>query len=457
MPRQLALFLCVAFILWLFRTDIKWRKMSSPALWIPAIWLAIIGSRPVGCWLGGGLSTSAVQGNLYNLLIQGSLMVASLLVLQRRTFDWRTFVKDNKALVALYSYFALTALWSYFPFVSLKRVGRDFGTVLMVLVILTETNPFAAARLLFVRVAYLLFPLSVLFIKYFPQYGRMYGKNWEPMWTGVTMHKNALGLMVLVFGLFLVFDLMELHRNKEVRSRKKVLVSHYLMFLMGGWLLVTSNSKTSLVSAILGGVVLWSSRYLAKLRNPRRIAATCVAVLLAVTAIDSTFGVSATIIHALGRKENLTGRTEVWDWVLEQPINPVVGYGFHAFWDGPLGQAYNDRTNQDFPNSQSGYLDTYVDGGMVAVLLLAWLLISNGNRILESMPSGALFPRAMFTLFAVALIHDYTETSFFILDPLWFTMVLTVVASGYYRRTVVSWEMEKAKELTSAEATELTF
>lgn len=454
MSRQIALFLCIAFIVWLFRTDIKWRKMSSRALWIPAIWLAIIGSRPVSMWLGlGGAGGSSVDGNPVNVVVFGGLMVAALLVLQRRAFDWRTFVRDNRALVALYLYFALTAVWSCYPLASFKRIVRDFGTVLMVLVILTESDLFAAARLLFVRVCYLLFPISVLFIKYYPEYGRMYDKSWVPTWTGVTTNKNSLGLIALIFGTFLLFDLMALHRNREARSRRQVLVSHYLLLFMGGWLLAMSNSKTSLVSAIVGGIAFWSSRYLAKLKSPGRMVATCAAVVLALAAIDSTFDLSGTVFHALGRKENLTGRTEVWDWILEQPINPVIGYGFHAFWDGPLGRAYNEETNQDFPNSQNGYLDTYVDGGMVAVLLLSWLLIGNGKKILELLPSGTLFSQVMFTLFAVALIHDYTESSFFQGDPLWFTLVLTIVACASRQETAFVCQMQRQTELASAEAT----
>lgn len=456
MPRQLALLLCVGFIVWLFRTDRKWRR-ASLALWIPGIWLVIIGSRPVSLWLGGvGSGTTSVEGNPINMAVQGALMLAALLVLQRRGFNWQTFIRDNRALVAIYLYFALTALWSYFPFVSFKRVCKDFGTVLMVLVILTEDNPFAAARLLFVRVSYLLLPLSVLFIKYYPEYGRMYDRSYHLMYTGVTTNKNALGIIVLIYGMFLVFDTMVLHRNREMRSRKKVLGIHYLLLFMGSWLLYMSHSKTSLVCAILGGIALWSSRYLSKLRSPGRIAATCVAVVLTLAAIDSTFGLSDTIIHALGRKENLTGRTEIWSWIVRQPVNPIIGCGFMAFWDGPLGQAYNEEHLQTFQNSQNGYLDVYLDGGMIAILLLAWLLASSGKKVFESLPSGSLFSRAMFVLFIIALVHDYSETSFFEIDSIWFTCVLTVVASASFRKPVLSCAMKQDRETSGLEAPEAT-
>lgn len=452
MSPQLASILYGGCIFWLFRADVKWRNTSSHALWLPAIWLTIIGSRPLGTWLGGGVSTSAVDGNPINLLTDGCLMFAALVTLQRRGFDWQMFLRDNKALMALYLYFAISAAWSHYPLASFKRICRDYGTVLMALVILTETDPWAMARLLFVRVSFLLLPLSVLLIKYFPQYGRMYAKNWEPMWTGVTPHKNALGLMVLTLGLWLIYDIMELHHSNAVRNRKQALANHYLLLLIGAWLLVTCDSKTSLASAIVGGIVLWASRYLGKLNNLGPIAVTCVAVVLALFSINATFDLSDDLIHALGRQENLTGRTEVWDWVLKQPINPIIGYGYNTFWDGPLGQGYNERTDQLFSNSQNGYLDVYIDGGMMGALLLAWLLTSCGIRSLESLRGGSLFGRAMVTFFTVALVHDYAETSFFRLDLLWFMLVFTIIASAYHGQSVASLETAGHEELAFARA-----
>src|SRR5437870_4445685 len=92
MPPQVALLVCVAFILWLFARDQRLRPMTSWALWIPLLWLVIITSKPVSLWFGGGLyiekpddylDGSPVDRNVFLLLI-----VSGLLVLAKRGLDW---------------------------------------------------------------------------------------------------------------------------------------------------------------------------------------------------------------------------------------------------------------------------------------------------------------------------------------------------------------------------------
>src|SRR5208282_2588486 len=189
MPPQLALFLCIGFIAWLFWRDSKQRQFASPALWIPFLWLLVIGSRPVSYWFGGGSSDEILEGNPINSLVFGVLIVGAILTLQRRSFNWGAFIRNNKALCLIYLFFAVSATWSPLGIISLKRLFKDFGTVLVGLVLLSEADPFAAMRAVFVRVSYLLFPLSVLVIKYYPAVGRGYTAEGGAMSTGLTTQK----------------------------------------------------------------------------------------------------------------------------------------------------------------------------------------------------------------------------------------------------------------------------
>ncbi|HPY31737.1 MAG TPA: O-antigen ligase family protein [Verrucomicrobiota bacterium] len=433
MPPQLALLLCIGLIIWLFRVDMKLRRLSSHALWIPGIWLAIIGSRPLGYWLGldVGAAGTAVEGNPINLVVQGGLMLAAGVILQRRNFDWGEFFRDNKALVALYAYFVLSALWSFYPFPTVKHIVRDFGTVLMVLVILTEPDPFATARVLFTRIAYILFPLSVVFIKYFPEYGRMYSRGWELMYTGVTTHKNSLGAIVLVFGWMLALDLLELrHTETDSSDRKRTLRIRYGLLLAGLWLLFMSNSKTALVCMVLGGVAFWGSRHLVKLRHPGRMAVACLIVITLVGVTEYFFDVSSLVIHSLDREENLTGRTAIWDMVKEQPINPIVGYGFMSFWDGPAGQAYREKSGTMLNSAHNGYLETYVDGGGIGLALLITLLLAAAARIFGNLSSGALAVRTSFLFLVVTVVYNWSESNYFRLGVLWFMFLLATVSGA---------------------------
>ena len=66
----------------------------------------------------------------------------------------------------------LSLLWSDYPFVGFKRWFKSLGDPLMALVIVSERYPAAALTSVLRRCAFLLLPLSVVFIKYFPALGR---------------------------------------------------------------------------------------------------------------------------------------------------------------------------------------------------------------------------------------------------------------------------------------------
>ena len=178
-----ALFACLVFIIWLIVRDCRLRKSVSYAVWVPTCLLLILGSRPLSMWLAGGTLTPGTEalgtmGNqeatsLADQLFQLSVLGASLLIAYSRRVRWRKLLAANKPLLFFYLFFALSVLWSGDPFGSAKRLTKDFGLIFVILVILTEKNPMEAIRAVYFRCAAVLFPLSVLFIKYFPAYAQI--------------------------------------------------------------------------------------------------------------------------------------------------------------------------------------------------------------------------------------------------------------------------------------------
>ena len=225
MLSQIALILNTALVFWLFRRDMRLRELPSSALWIPAIWLVIIGSRTVTQWLAAfGINVSGTtneEGNPLDMVVFIGLMVASVVVLGRRNFDWPAFVRANKVLIAIYLYCALSALWAEYSLPTLKRALKDFGNILVALVLLSELDPMQAIRIVYVRVCYLLLPLSVVLIKYFPAIGRMPDRSHNTMFIGATTHKNALGRTCFhTVGLFVIVDLMEMWQQRDWQQKK---------------------------------------------------------------------------------------------------------------------------------------------------------------------------------------------------------------------------------------------
>ena len=80
----------------------------------------------------------------------------------------------------------------------------------MVLIIATDEHPVVAIRRTVSRVGFVLLPISFLYIKYFPDLGRVYDVDGNLMNTGVQTNKNSLGLTVLVVSLVVVWNLRSL-------------------------------------------------------------------------------------------------------------------------------------------------------------------------------------------------------------------------------------------------------
>lgn len=428
MPPQLALLLCFAFIAWLYRTDR--RKISgSWDLLIPGFWFALVSSRSPAAWLHPEMDVdSAQEGSPINLIVYFVIMLLAWIVLARRRFNWAFFFRNNGPLLLLYLYFVVSFLWSDMPFLSLKRIFKDFGTVLVALIMLTEPDPFAAVRLVFVRVSFALFPLSVCFIKYIPSLGRMMSKSWELMYTGVATHKNSLGAFIMVCCLMLVLDVIELRRHNADGRFKMSLRLRYLMLLLGAWLMRVCDSKTSLLCTIIGLLVLWRGKQLVQMRRPGAVLVGYLALLLFLALLQPILGLEDLALEALGRNASLTGRDQVWKMIGQQHINPVVGCGYEVFWDSLAARDYRAEGGTTIVSTHNGYLEVYVDGGAVGVLLLAVMLGTGFRKIVARLSGGDLFIVGRLMFLIAILCHNWSESSYFRLGPVWFTLITTIIS-----------------------------
>ncbi|HSY42464.1 MAG TPA: O-antigen ligase family protein [Candidatus Acidoferrum sp.] len=412
----------------MFRKDRQLRSFTSSALWIPFCWLGIIGSRPVSYWFGGGDSSDDdLGGNPINTVIFGVLTIGAIVVLQRRNFEWARFFRSNKALLAIYLFFAISTVWSPLGIVALKRLFKDFGTVLVGLVLLTEQDPLAAIRIVFVRVSYLLFPLSALVIKYYPAIGRAMSHDGFPMFTGLTTQKNTLGETVVVFGLMILWDLLELWKASDAKWWKTEMLIRYGLLAMGLWLLHECDSVTSIMCLMVGVFVFWAGGHLARMPNRRMVLAGSLLVVLCLAGLNGTFQIFDRITEAFGRNPTLTDRTFIWHDVLVQHTNPLVGCGFYSFWDSSAGKSADELIGVSLNEAHNGYLEIYLDGGWVGVALLAVLLLAAGARAINRMFTGSYLGRLAFIFWIIAIIYNNSESDYFMLGSIWFTFLLLIV------------------------------
>ncbi|UFS71084.1 O-antigen ligase family protein [Geomonas sp. RF6] len=427
MTKELALVLCTALVVALLVREHKLRPLPSVELWIPLLWLLIIGTRPVSAWFEGPvdseqIAASYIEGSPLDRNIFLVLLFGALYTLWKRRLDWKNILLSNRWLLFFFIYCGVSVLWSDFFFVSFKRWVKDLGNLLMILIILGEEDPFGAAKALFGRYICIAVPFSMLLVKYFPGLGRYYNRwTYEPSYCGVTTNKNELGIILVICGIFLVQDLMEVHDTpKEERERLSVAVPVALL-LMSAWLLRIAGSATGQVCLLLGAVLLLSLRSPQLRGMTRHLGAFAAVAGCLLFLFYATPSLTESVVTLLGRDVTFTGRTEIWKDVLSERNNPWIGTGYRSFWLGPalerlhLNQAHN------------GYIETYLNGGFIGLILLVLVLLAAGRRFAEEVPYEGDFSALRLTFFIVAVLYNWTEAMFNGLSLIWFVLLLAVV------------------------------
>jgi len=402
-------------------------------------------------WGGGSIQSGDVlgatlEGSPLDATVFGVLIAAGIIVLIRRK---RTGVMlMTCAPVAIYYiYCLLSAMWSPFPETSLKRWIKCVGDLVMVLVILTDAQPTSALRRLYSRIGFVMFPLSVLLIK-FTNLGVSYDEL-GPHYTGVTTNKNGFGMMLYVLSIGAVWNFRALLLGTRASNRGRRLAAHATLLVFGIVLLRVAHSATSIFCFILGsGLILATGLPIIK-KRPRMLHVVCLGILIC-GAGSVLLGGTGVFTSAMGRTSDLSGRTAIWAASISSADNPLIGTGFESFWnknnpkvvDILLMHGYGDISNLN--SAHNGYIQIYLDLGLLGVCLLSFILISGYLRAVKAFridrELGSLFLAYVIT----CAFYSITEAGFRIMTFSWIFLLLAVVGA-----TGVITSMAKLKRLES--------
>ena len=414
----------------LFQLDRDREARTSPALWLPVVWLALGGSRNISQWLGAPILTNSpddyLEGSPLDRAILTGLILLGVIVLFAREQRSREILRRNAPLVVFFLYCAASALWSDFPFVALKRWTKALGNIVMVLVVLTEPDVIASVKKFLTRTAFLLIPSSVLLIKYYPEMGRYYDK-WEgtAYYLGASSDKNMLGGICLVTGLGILWRLIETAGETVHRGRRCLALG--TVFAMTLWLFHLANSATSLACFMIGSTLI------AILSLPRRAHPGMVHFMVGGIAIVAFVFYAlpdalAFLVGSMGRNMTLTGRTELWSDLLRMDTHPLFGAGFESFFLGDrlemLWSKYWWHPNE----AHNGYLETYLTLGGIGLCLLAVLVMTGYRNVLKTYRTDSRFGTLRLAFLVVAVIYNTTEAAFKVMNPVWIVFLLAVTA-----------------------------
>lgn len=270
---------------------------------------------------------------------------------------------------------------------------------------------------------YLLAPLSIVFIKYFPAIGRAHTTAGDYMVAGVTTGKNPLGVLCLVGSLIFIVDLAASYKERNYDKAQVAVEVCTLIMLF--YLLALSNSMTSLLCLIIALSIIFSS-FLKKHISKVLMAAS----LLYLSGI--TNALTAEVYETVGRNATLTGRTGIWETVLRMQPNPLIGTGYAAFWLG-------DRLEEIFRlfangprQAHNGYIEIYLNLGILGLFILILALHSAYKRITSQPCQSSHFRAFSIGFVTIFLIHNITEATFLTISPLWFIFLFLTVSSSSF-------------------------
>jgi exopolysaccharide production protein ExoQ len=429
------LILGLMFIAFLLVLDSRRRGSLSWAIWIPTLFLLVVGSRPLGYWVGGGgwngngLANDAA-GSPADQIFFFSIIIACLVIATSRHVQWGKLFAANFPLLLFYLYFALSISWSEDSLGSSKRFFKDFGMLFVIAVILSEKNPLEALRAVYVRCAAVLFTLSAVFIKWYPNIARSFANDGSIMYSGVTTQKNTLGEIVLVFGLFLVWDCLETWPAKWRWTRLPW--DRLLLLVIGFWLLHMCQSKTGLLCLLIGTGLILRKGWLASKTFSRIALLTALSLPYVLFFAQQYSSLIAPIVEAVGRNMTFTGRTEIWQHINSTTVNPLIGAGYYNFWGGSGGMRVNSLMLETIPNAHDGYVDLYLDGGIIGLILLFVLLVAYGRRLMKNLQHDR-FRRLRFAVLVAVIVYNLTESIYCRVSPLWFTTLIALVDFPYLK------------------------
>lgn len=442
MPPLLALLIGCGFVFYAFRSERLREIGDTKYLFWPTLWYLVVSTHPVGYWLQlwgvslPGDGGDPTEGSVVDRYFFSALTFIGLSILvRRRHFRWTVALRQNPWLVALLVYMALSIAWSDYPFISFKRYIKVIGSIAMAWLILTNSDPLAALATVLRRCLYIHLPMSIICIKYFRDIGVSYewGGRTET-WEGISTSKNVLGqvtvLAVLYFSwqvwhywrkfgvrnIDVLYLLMALHLLKGAKSISMTSVSVCLfaltIFFRTAALRFRPAAARAFVYSIFGGTI--------------SIVAFVIAHSVFLFSADSFFG---RIITFLGRDITMTDRTYIWtDIYAVAAKSPLLGIGFGSFWIGRMANIpWTATKSWVLAQAHSGYVDTYLQLGLVGMFLLFGTLFSVIPRLSNSLKGDFHFASLRITLLIVIAFINMTESVYLRGDHhLWFILMVVL-------------------------------
>jgi len=455
MSPTIASFISAIGIAGLFLLDRDKKSRVSNSLWIPTVWLFFSSSRAASQWLGmspppADMASAYLEGSPIDRVLLMALEVAALIVVIGRWRRVSSVLLRNWPIWLFFSYAALSITWSDYPLVTFKHWIKGIGDLIMVLIVLTEADVPEAVKRLVTRLGFVLVPLSLLFIRYYPSLGRTYTMDWTPEPIGVATQKNGLGELCDMFGLALLWHFRNAYNDRKKTNRKLRLLALGAVLAIIVWLLWICNSMTSICAlSLAGGVMLLSTR--PAFRHRPAFVHFFIAGVLIFSMYALFFQSSGSLLASLGRNPTLTGRTTVWPQLIDLVNHPLVGVGYESFWLGPrLEKVWVITEGLRINEAHSGYVEIFITLGWIGLALLGALIATGYRNVIAAYRRDPDVGGLRIAWFLAPLITGFTEAAFRMMGLTWIVFLLATANSQWDPTRKTDRRVRPARQLQRA-------
>ena len=119
-----------------------------------------------------------------------------------------------------------------------------------------------------------------------------------------------------------------------------------------------------------------------------------------------------------------TGRTDIWQSVLAEKSNPIIGVGFYSFWLGDRVERLSEKYFYHLNEAHNGYLETYLNSGLIGVALLLMVFGAALKDTKTGLARGNHYAMLRYAFIVAAAWYNMSEAAFDRLDLIWFVLVL---------------------------------
>jgi exopolysaccharide production protein ExoQ len=336
---------------------------------------------PLTVVFSGGANEGEVEKGAAE--IDNSLILVLFFLIYALTFllliaRWKKVVNvlsKDRLIWVLVGFAVLSILWSANPSKSISRCIALIGTTMFGLYLATRYTMKEQLKLLAWTFG-IAVVLSFVFAVALPKFGIMGGLH-AGKWRGIYNHKNVLGKLMALSTIIFFIQVIDARKNRWI-----VWFGCSLSLI----LLLLSTAKTSLINCIIVLAVCLACHILRWNYDWMIPGFTGVATIGGSLYIWLRTNLDA-LLGSMGKDTTLTGRGDLWPLVLNEIWKrPWQGYGYGAFWGGWNSEASGIwyASGWPAPNSHNGFLDVWLQLGILGLFLLALSLFATLIRALLS-------------------------------------------------------------------------